>query len=176
MFSAAIKTFATASHRHRDPSSGQPSLYGCSEGALHRSTKGAFDFEAKPFRRVMAGRDDECSQGLAFHHRPAAGRSGNSRIGEKRFQVAAPDGCRHDFREFRGEEAPVIADHHCAAVQAFRCLVDELLGGSDGNREQSLHSDIHPQNPSPTIGPKTNRGGIQWEGGRHHGLQSMHRI
>jgi hypothetical protein len=64
----------------------------------------------------MAGRDDECSQGLAFHHRPAAGRSGNSRIGEKRFQVAAADGCRYDFGEFRGEEAAVIADHHCAAV------------------------------------------------------------
>ena len=156
MFSAAIKTFATASHRYRDASSGQPSFHRCSEGALHRSTKWAFDFEAKPFRRVMAGRDDECSKRLAFHHRPAAGWCGNSRLGEKRFQVAAADSCRNNFGEFRGEEAAVIADHHCAALKAFWGAVCEFLGGSGSYGKKTLHCDVDPQHSAPTIRAELN--------------------
>ena len=51
----AVKTLGLTGFRDRDATCGQTALHPLGEVPFHRPPEMAFDLEAKPFRRVMAG-------------------------------------------------------------------------------------------------------------------------
>ena len=84
MLAAGVEAIQFAGDGHPYRSSGQALFHSCGEIAFNGSTERTFDFQAKPFRWVMAGGDHQGTEGFAFHHGPAAGWSWNGRGGEQR--------------------------------------------------------------------------------------------
>ena len=157
VLSAGVKAFGVALDRSGDAAGGQATLHGGGEIALHRSTKGAFDLEAKPFRRVVAGCDHQGSEGLTLHHSPAAGRSGHRSAGQEGMKAAASDGRGDGGRQLRCQEAAVVADHDGFAAVSGGSAMGQFLGRRGRDGEQALNGDVDPEDAAPAIGAEGNR-------------------
>ena len=173
VFRPTVKAFGFPGLRHRDAAGLQAPLNALGEITFHRAAEVALDLEAKPFRRVVAGGDHQRAQGTALHHHPTAGGRGQGFLRQQRLQPHPAHSSSDGGCQFRGQKAAVVANHHRAAVELWRCGMGELRGRSGGHWQQALNGDVHPENTTPAIGAKGDGCRLQVQGcGRHQSALS----
>ena len=164
----AVKTLGLTWFRDCDATCGQTALHPFGEVPFHRPPEMAFYLEAEPFRRVMTCGDHQRSKGLALHHHPTAGRSGQGLLRQKRLKTNAPHSSRQGCRQLWGEKAAVVADHHGLARQLRGSGMGQFRRRCRRHRQQTLNGDVDPEDAAPAVGAKGDRRRLQGQGCRGH--------